>query len=453
MRNKMIRLMAIAIALLMFQSLILAGCGDKKEPVEASQSSTSQVKAEESSQPKDEGLKGDFEVQIFEGGFGSSVWKNILDGFKKENPEVNIIANIGPKVNEQLNTRWISDNPPDFIFLDGGNIPKIQWIKDGKLMDLTEWFKTAKSKDTGTPIKDKLLPNMLRYYDGKNYEAPIIFNTWGMWYDEKLFNDNGVTPPTNFEELLAVGEQLKAKNIPTMCYTGVYSGYLNWGFVMPAIAAEGGEKFLNELLNSKNPEMFKSQVVKNVFTKLKTLVDKGYMMEGTVALDHTQSQMEWLNRRAALIPNGLWLENEMKKDIPADFKMKFIPSVSQDKGQKMTIMPSGITVGIASKAKNPEAAKAFLEYIYRDENLKSFVEATGSPSACKIDIANANVSEVSKDVMKKISSPDVQFVAVTANTPGPVDKAFNDTINAIVLGKVTVDEACERLYKAADSVE
>ena len=51
-------------------------------------------------------------------------------------------------------------------------------------------------------------------------------------------------------------------------------------------------------------------------------------MPGTEGLTHTESQTAWLQGKAAFIPCGNWLENEMKGLIPDTFNMVFQPTPS-----------------------------------------------------------------------------------------------------------------------------
>jgi N-acetylglucosamine transport system substrate-binding protein len=50
--------------------------------------------------------------------------------------------------------------------------------------------------------------------------------------------------------------------------------------------------------------LLRFDLVKEIYT----LAENDYIMAGTEGLDHTESQAEWLQRQAALIPCGTWLE-------------------------------------------------------------------------------------------------------------------------------------------------
>ena len=81
-------------------------------------------------------LTGSFELQIFVGGYGSEAWEYAIAEFQKLHPDLEITAHMDPNVNAQMKTRWAKDNPPDFVFLEGTNIPTETWMRENKLRDL-----------------------------------------------------------------------------------------------------------------------------------------------------------------------------------------------------------------------------------------------------------------------------------------------------------------------------
>ncbi len=440
----------IALLLAVFMGMaIFAGCGTQ-QAASTSEATTVQGTTAAVTEPSTApSLKGDFEVQIFVGGYGDTWWKEMIDGFKAENPGLNVIVNMSSQVNKQLATRWMSKDTPDLAFADGDGFTLGPFEEDGKLMDLTAYFDTAKTADGSALIKDKLAPGMLtKYTDGKIYIAPIVFGSLGMFYDAKLFKDNNITPPANFDEFIKLAPVLKEKGIALMDYPGVYSTYLYQGFMQQLFALEGGDQFMADI-EAMKPGTFNSPLFVKALTKVETIAktDNG-IMKGTVALNHTQSQMEFLNRKAAFIPNGLWLENEMKNDLPADFEMSFIPTLIQDPGQKYAVCPYSAGVVVSKDAKNPDAAMAFISYVYKDANAARFTELTGTPTAFVADLTNAKVSTVAKSVAKWLADPNV--IAVTPKMPGELaSKALNDGINAIVLGQKTAQQVAGEIEAAA----
>src|SRR5690625_5324990 len=58
-------------------------------------------------------ISGDLEVQYFVGGYGDSWWKEVIADFQEEYPDVNVIEHAGPNINDEMRSRWVSNDPPD----------------------------------------------------------------------------------------------------------------------------------------------------------------------------------------------------------------------------------------------------------------------------------------------------------------------------------------------------
>lgn len=399
-------------------------------------------------------LSGSFELQIFVGGYGSEAWEYAINEFQKLQPGLEINAHLDTNVNAQMKTRWSKNNPPDFVLLDGTNMPKSTWMEENKLRDLSSLYKNGKVYGTNTPISSHLKSGLVTTYKntGKIYEMPVLLSTYGMWYDETYFGSKGWSVPKNYNELQSFCNTVKSSGIYPMIYTGQYSGYLVWGMLMPAVASEavasGDTQFFYDIANAANESVWNDARFKKVLGKIETLAKAGYFDPSGLSMNHITSQAAWLKHSAALIPNGLWLESEMKDSTPANFKMRYYPSVLQDAGQPTTVIASSTTVGIAAKAKNPEAAEAFLRFLYTDKIAAKFAELCAVPSATRTDVSGANLTESAKQVNEMINSSEVTLISKGSTTWGSVDATINTCINKLVSGDMSVDQVVAELQKA-----
>lgn len=448
----MIRNVFRLIVYILVLSIPLAGCSWFDDP-NSSSHKTNKIQTTTNNDEKKE-IKGDLELQIFVGGFGDKFWNEAIEGFKKEYPDVNIIKRMGAEINSEMEPRWMSGDPPDFAFVDGRDFIDDKILRDNNmLLDLKEWFNTTKTSDGSAFIKDNIYKSLIREYkEGSIYYAPYIFGTLGMWYNSNLFKENNLQVPTNFEELLSLAPILKTKNIALMNYPGLYPIYLYQGFIRENLANIGGQQIFNDIANLK-PGVFVSDIFYQSMYKLE-IVSKteNAILEGTLNVDHITSQKDWLQGKSAFIPNGMWLENEMKSSIPADFDMVYIPSLIQDPGQKYVICAYSHNLCLSRKGKNPEAAKAWLSYLYREKTLGRFTELIGIPTAYKMDLSDSNVSDRAKNVQKWFADPNSIIIYDEIAVDKNIEKILNDSINNIVAGKINAKEACERIQKEADKV-
>src|SRR5690606_13692200 len=93
----------------------------------------------------------------------------------------------------------------------------------------------------------------------------------------------------------------------------------------PSLANAAGITQLKSIF-SYEPGSFKTEPVKKVLDTLAKLGRDGYLMEGTIGLNHTQAQTNMMLGKAIFIVNGSWMENEMK-DSPREegFEFGMIP--------------------------------------------------------------------------------------------------------------------------------
>ena len=92
--------------------------------------------------------------------------------------------------------------------------------------------------------------------------------------------------------------------------------------------------------------------------------DQSNSTSGVNGLIHTQAQMQFINGFAAMIPNGIWIETEMKAALPEGFEMKMmqIPTIEGAKISKINNSMLGDFIVVPKEAKNKELAKEFKAY-------------------------------------------------------------------------------------------
>jgi N-acetylglucosamine transport system substrate-binding protein len=446
---------ALGIAVIL-AAVSLTGCGSKNEAattspsesVAASESASASASASTDTTAK---LTGDFEIQYFVGGYGDKWWKKVIADFQAANPDLKIKESAGPKINEQLKPRWIGGTPPDFVYIDGPELFNRQMVEDGQLMDLTDWISTATNGD-GDKILDLMAQAPQQYTGGKIFDVPLVLNSWGVFWDKKLFADKGWEEPKDWASFLATSEKIKAAGITPFIHTGKYPYYINRSILYPAIVSANNNdiNIIKDMSESK-VEAFSNPAVLAGLKQIVELRDKGFIDKASVQINHTDSQMLFLQHKDAFIPNGLWLPNEMSKDVPAGFDFGFIPSVTQAAGGKVIANTSTATVGIAAKAKNPEAAKAFMSFIFSKAQASQFAELSGAPSNIKGDISSSNAPNFVKDAAKFLTDPNTVVIPSYAFNQD-VENAMYDATVALTIGKITPEEWITRVSDVAKTV-
>ncbi|WP_042143074.1 ABC transporter substrate-binding protein [Paucisalibacillus sp. EB02] len=400
---------------------------------------------------KDGEIAGDLEIQYFVGGYGDSWWKEVIADFQEAYPDVNIIEHAGPNINEEMRSRWVSNDPPDVVYIDGAGSSETQMVEDGQLLDLTEWV-AGIELEGGDKLADSFIVKPADY-DGKIYSLPLVFDTWGTWYDKALFEESGYTVPTNFDEFMESMSEIKAgEGIDPFVTSGQHPYYFLRGMLYPAFAAAGGEELLADVITGKEGAWSSEQVLE-IMKRVETMVEEGMFDSGLGALNHTQSQMNFLLHENTFIPVGFWLPNEMKNDIPEGFDFGFIPSPMNAADEKYAIVPDLRPLAIAQEAENPDAAKAFVEFVFTREYASSFSEHTGAIMNLNgVDLTqNENVPEYLMEANAMINDPDlVQIYEKPHPMSADLETPIGNALISLMLGNMTAEEFVAEAEKAAE---
>jgi len=425
----------------LFMTGVLAGC-----------SNNDNTNANDSSDngDGDEEVSGEMEIQYFVGGYGDEWWKDVISDFEDEYPDVEVKQSAGPEINDKMKTRWISDDPPDVVYIDGAGITEAQMVDDGQLMDLSDWLDGLETDD-GQNLMDSFImePNT---YDGKVYGLPLIFDTWGTWYDKALFEDKGWDAPEDFDSWMDSMETIKEDgDMEPFVTTGQYAYYFTRGVLYPAFGAAGGEDLLNDVIDGKEG-IWKSDEVQGVLEKVEEMADKGYIDSGFAGISHTQSQSNFLEHDDAYIPVGFWLPSEMEGDIPDDFEFGFGPTPMNDKGDDGVMVPDLRPLAIAEEAENPEAAKAFIQFAFQKEYAKKFSESAGALlNMEEVDLSEEeDVPDYLKETNEKINEDEINVVNRDHPMASDMEDPLGDEIVSFLLGESSIDEFTDKAEKITE---
>ena len=316
-----------------------------------------------------EGVQG--EGVFFSGGFGHDYIQYAADLFAKVHPGSNMSVEPIQGVGEKLRPRFVGGNPPDVIDNSGaGALDFGALVSEDQLMELTPLLDAPSLDTPGKTVRDTLFPGSQDggMIDGKLYSLNIAYSVAGIWYSSTLFGEKGWTYPKTWDEMLSLCETIKSAGIAPWTYQGKYPGYMIFGLLQGLIAKKGGIQPMIDIDNLVDGAWSNKAVVDSV-SEMYQLAENGYIMEGTEGLNHTESQAEWLKGKAAFIPCGIWLENEMKGSIPDNFNMV----IDQSPGEgNACLAEGGEPFIVPSKAKNPIAGMEFLRALISKDSAKYF---------------------------------------------------------------------------------
>jgi N-acetylglucosamine transport system substrate-binding protein len=391
-------------------------------------------------------------VAFFKGGYGDSWFLELKKQFEVLHPNVTVELEGDPAIGDKITPRIESGaNLPDVAYLLNTTWQK--WADQGYLADLTDLYE-GDSMDAGIKFKDTMNSAALAYssYKGKNVIVPWSDGVLGMAYNAGMFEENGWEVPKTWAEFDVLAEKIKAKGIAVLTFPGKNApSYLGF-MITPLMVQAGGIENFNKMLTMDSPDVLNDPVKLLAFQKLEDLIKSGMILKGSEALTHTESQIEFLKGKVAMIPNGNWLEGEMKDTTPAGFRMKMMQVPAIDNAVEPNVYYSliGDMTIIPAKAKEIELAKEFIKFASSVAMNKKFTELVGGFRPFKYDLDGIKVSEFTKSVMD-IMQNNKGFLA---NSLSPMSTKMGlypsgDPYAKIPFGKKTAKQQFDDDYKFA----
>jgi raffinose/stachyose/melibiose transport system substrate-binding protein len=360
--------------------------------------------------------------------------KELVAEFQKEHPNITInVESIGDgKSEEVVKSRFAAGKGPDIFTVAGP--AGIDQYKES-LADLTNepWVSRA------TPY---LVEEMSK--DGVVYGMPYLIEGMGLVYNKKVFADAGITQlPTNFTELKAVVEQLKAKGI-----TPFASGAKEWwilGFHManaPFSQQSDPYKFLADL-NSKSTT-FKENPIFGDFKNFVDLVIENGEPNPLTTDWNTLVQMV-SSGQVAMGHGGTFIENFVT-EIGGDINnLGLLPLSLNDNAETAGKISTGMPFAwVVNKDNGTEAeSKLFLDYMVSSETGKKYLTEVFKYIPAYPDIPFNAGGGVMKDAAR-FSSEGKTLPWINGLWPSGIRQNFGDHLQAYVGKKMTWDQVMDQ---------
>ena len=262
---------------------------------------------------------------FFQGGYGLEWIHAAADEFERAHPDVSAYVWGNPRAWDQTRPRFLSGSPPD-VFWGIHNINFWVNLEDGLVAELDSLMDEPAYGQEHLRFGDTFFPGSLEEgkYGGVQYFLPISYAVLGIWYNKGMFDEHGWTVPATWNEFLDLCALIvETSDVAPITHQGrapVYYGFIYRGLVYNL----GGNQLVCDL-DSLVPGAWTRPEMVRAARLCRELVELGYILEGSSSFSHTESQMIWLQGKAAMLPCGTWLESEMKHALPEGFQMRIMP--------------------------------------------------------------------------------------------------------------------------------
>lgn len=420
--------------------LILAGCGSKTEPKE-------------------------LVIAGLESGYGNEGWNQVIAAFEEETG-ITVKSQFEKNISDVLRNNILAGDAPDVVYLALNAEGKLTdtMVSEKGLLDISSVL-GMKVLGEDVTVKDKITPGFLDtvrtnpYLDGKTYLMPMFYAPTGVFYNIDLFEENGWTVPTTWDEMWKLGDEAAAKGISLFTYPT--PGYLD-GFMGALLTQFVGTEDFGKLMNY-DETVWAKQEVKDAYALLEKL--SSYISRDTVSQangeGYLKNQGSIIEGKSLFMPNGTWVVGEMvdSKYPGADtmnWGMTGLPKLTADGNSYASTFTE--EVWVPSDAKHPENAKLFISFLYSDKAAKIFAENGGAvqPVAGAVDhLSDENPEKAFYEAFADgiANSAMANFAARETVAGYDMPVIFFDTINELVTGDKTGQQWYEALVEAVSKYQ
>lgn len=294
----------------------------------------------------------------------------IIDEYMKENPNVKIeVEALDEEAYKTKFKAYSMEGMPDVVSIWGQPAFLDEVVEAGVLAELN-----------ADDYKDcKFIEGSLSgfTYDGKLYGLPRNTDVACIYYNQKMFEDNGWEIPSTYEELVALAGEIKAEDIVPMAMAGG-DGWPMAVFLSDVLYKTAGQDYADIVSNAVKSGDFSDENLKKAVTLLKEAADAGLFQNGYDSQDYGTAMNLFTNGQAAMFYMGSWessmaLNEDIPEEIRTNIRMFTMPVVEDGKASETDIAAwNGGGYAVSANSEVKEEAVKFLNYMYQPDKLSKY---------------------------------------------------------------------------------
>lgn len=330
-----------------------------------------------------------------------------IDSYVKDNPniKIDVEALAEEPFKNKLKAYMASNEPIDITMVHGGaelgTLVKAKYVKE----------LNAKEYEGD---KYNFFPGVYKSFefDGKIYGLPRNSDYEVIYYNKKMFADNGIKVPTTYNELLDAAKAFRAKGITPMSINGkdLWSFGLLYQNILQRVS--GDQSLILDAVDQKktfaqDPSFLKTAQL------MSQLRDVKMFQDSFMTADYGASQNLFTQGKAAMWFMGSWEAGMATNDkLPEAFRSNLgvakFPVVEGGKGKESDLLAwNGGGYSVTTSSKNPDEAKKFFDYLMSANQWAKYAWETGAAVPAQKYNLTGKESEVQKqltDILVKAST-------------------------------------------------
>ncbi|MBD5469664.1 MAG: extracellular solute-binding protein [Lachnospiraceae bacterium] len=284
--------------------------------------------------------------------------------------------------------------------------------------------------------------------DGKLYGLPRNTDIMLIYYNQKMFEDNGWAVPDTYDELMTLCSDIRAAGITPIAMDGG-DGWPMACFLTDILVKVAGTDYAEIVRNAVATGDFTAPELQEATQILVDSAAAGMFQVGYDSQDYGTTMNLFTNGQAAMYCMGSWdcsmaLNEDIAPEIRDNIRAFTMPVVEGGKGCANDIAAwngGGYAVSAGSAVR--EEAIKFLNYMYQPDKLSKYGWENGVGMSAQDQTAylTGNETELQKQVMDILkNATSVSGTPINDCGPSAFKTSIESEIQGVSNGSVTVED-------------
>ena len=356
--------------------------------------------------------------------------------------------------------KYLDDNLPDikikfeFVPLDDFfNVLESQ-LKNGKGPDIIEVGGETRLLANSGYLLDLTDRDFVKKYarsglsafitNGKVYATPLQSWYEGIYYNKKIFADNGISIPKSLDQFIAIHKTLSEKGIKPQTM-----GAQSWEPMMKQSIGIVNNEFYSNPANRNfdndfdEGKAFLADAWLDAVTAWSKVIEQGCLTKDMLDISEEQALAEFAAGGAAMWQNGPWCESDLfsiNPDIKNEIGMFPIPGLSEGVG--WLVGGPGSALAINAKSKYIEQALKVLDLTATPEAQQALIKDT--PGSSFLVGVSADLGDIYSDCAEAFQAGNV-YASWTAvwEFGNAIVEEYGKSLQEVLAGNKTIKQALQ----------
>lgn len=365
----------------------------------------------------------------------------IIDEYMAANPNVTIeVEALDEEAYKTKFKAYAMDGMPDVVSIWGQPSFLDEVLDAGVLAELNE----------DDYAEYGFIPGSLDGFkkDDKLYGLPRNTDIQIVYYNQKMFDDNGWKVPATYNDLIALCEDIQAAGITPMAMDGG-DGWPMACFLTDIMVKVAGIEYADIISNAVATGDFTAPEIRQATQILVDSANAGMFQTGYDSQDYGTAMNLFTNGQAAMFSMGSWessmaLNEDIAPEIRDNIRAFTLPVVDGGKGGAKDIAAwNGGGYAVSANSAVKDEAIRFLNYMYQPDKLSKYGWENGVGMSAQDQTAYLTGNETAlqkqvMDIMKNATS--ISGTPINDCGPSAFKTAIESEIQGVSNGSTSVDD-------------